>query len=361
MQTAHGRTRTNSPAATRATSAGGGAQRIAAFASPLLICLVLSSACFAADFLALTLDGVPVDFHEGDVGAAREAARAVAFSAERLQRDVALTLDPMPAVVLARGRPEYDALCGEKMPDWSIAAALTERNRIVIDAGRAVPATAADANLTVFHEVVHLALARLERNRKDRLPRWLHEGVATWLSGTRHLRGDRSDFDLAAAHDSLLPLSELTDSFPVRANQADLAYVQSEAFVAHLVNSHGIESLRLLFRSYGEGGSFDDAFRAAFGMTVSGAETEWRSSLSRSYGWFSTVVGTLSFWGAMALLTLGVYLIVARRARKQQEEWDREDSEWRVVPDEPDPDEEPDDEEDQPWEDDEDDHAWRRR
>lgn len=311
--------------------------------------------------LSLTIEGARVEFHEGDVGPARDAARAVAYSAERLRTDLGIALSPMPSVALARGRGEFDTFCGQKMPDWSIAAALPEANRLVIDAGKVTPATASDANLTVFHEVVHLVLARLERGRKDRLPRWFHEGVATWLSGTRHLRGDQPVFDLAAAHGALIPLANLTDGFPARPSEAEMAYQESEAFIAHLVHLRGTPASRAFFDLYGEGTSFDDAFRSAFGMTVSGAETEWRESLSKHYNWLSTVLGALTFWGAMALLTLLVYLVVAQRARKQREEWEREETEWQVVPDEPDPDEEPDEDDEPRYEEEDDDRTWRTR
>jgi hypothetical protein len=329
---------------------------------PLALVALLAAGARAEDPLfELSFDGVRAQFHEGDVCVAREAARAVLFASDRIRRDLGLTLTPPPSLVLARGRAEFNALCDRKMPEWSIAAALPERNRIVLDAGKVQVATAAAAPLTVFHEVVHLALAQTERDRKDRLPQWFHEGLATWLSGARHLRGDQPAFDLAAAHDTLLPFSELRDRFPERPADAEVAYQQSEAFVAHLVNLRGVESLRLFFQLYGEGKSFDESFRGAFGMSPSGAETEWRAGLSRTYNWLATVLGVLSFWGLMALATLAVFLIVWRRSRKQQEEWEREETEWSVLPEEDaDAEEEEVEEEDEPWEED-DDRPWRER
>lgn len=315
----------------------------------LPLAAALLAPCLAAappDFLRLTLDGVPVEFHEGDAGPARDSARALAWAAERLQRDTGLLLTPQPTLALARGREEFDLLCGRAMPPWSVAAALPRSNRIILDAGKAPPASP-EARALLFHEAVHLALARLETGRADRLPLWLHEGLATWLSGARHLHGPRTDFDLAAAHNTLIPLERLRDTFPERSSEADMAYAQSEAFVAHLVNRSGVEALRAFFRLYADGVPFDETFRAAFGRSLPEAESEWRDALAGRFKWLWATLGALTFWGFMALATVAVFFLVSWRARRQRRTWEREEEEWGIVAQEPEEEDDPDDGE--PW------------
>lgn len=315
------------------------------FCLPLAL-LVLAAASAYAQELTFTLDRVTVRYHSGDAALARQAAEAVGRAEEIVQAKLGIAFRRRVEAHLVRGREEFDRLCGQPMPEWALAAALPERGTVAVDAARVAAATANDLRLTIIHETVHLALAQAESGRADRLPRWFHEGAATWLSGTRHFGANRNGFDTAAMHGALLPLADLEDGFPADARQADLAYLQSEAFVTWLLDTRGPEALRWIMDRYRTGESFDAAFRGALGDSVGALEARWADSLKRSFPWLRVLARSLGFWGALAVATIIIFLVVRRRARFQRAQWEREEFEWSVVGEEEEADEDEEEETD---------------
>jgi hypothetical protein len=276
----------------------------------------------------------------------------VQYAAGRIARELGIPPAQPVRVALARGREEFNRLCGERMPDWALAAALPQKDTIVVDAPRATPATANDMDLAIFHEAVHLALARAEGKRADRLPRWFHEGVANWITGQRYLRADRGMFDDAAAHGALIPLDRISSTWPAAAAEADLAYLESEAFVAHIAAARSPEALRWILDRYRSGEDFEKAFSVALGVSRAEMEKRWAGSLRRRFPWLGTLARAITFWGALALCTVGVFLIVRWRAKRQQRRWEKEERAWSLVLGEEEPSESEKAEDEEPSEDD---------
>lgn len=284
--------------------------------------------------LSLRLRGVEVKYHRGDAGLARQAGLAAQQAAARIAAELGTPL-PMPVTVrLARGRREFLACSGGALPGWALAAALPGRGGIVVDAALVTPATANDLHLVIAHEMVHLALAQYERGRTERLPLWFHEGVATWLSGQRHVRTSRSVFTLAAVQGSLLQFDTLEQCFPEDRAEADLAYLQSEAFIAHIVRTRSPEALRWILDSYRQGESFDKAFQSALGVSRQETERRWAQRYRRRFPWLRILWEITTLFGVLAILTILTFLIVRGRARRQHRQWEQEEQMWTVVHDE---------------------------
>jgi hypothetical protein len=52
-----------------------------------------------------------------------------------------------------------------------------------------------------------------------------------------------------------------------------------------------------------------------------------------------TILGSITFWSAMAFTTVLVFLIVRSRNRRQREQWKEQEREWGLL--DPDDDDEP--------------------
>jgi len=289
-----------------------------------------------------SLSGVEVAYHPGDAGLARQAGLAVRQACIAITTELGISFVRPVTVFLVRGRAEFLESCGGRMPPWALAAALPDRGAMVVDAALVTPATANDMRLVIAHETVHLALAQDEEGRPDRLPRWFHEGVATWLSGTRHVRENRSAFTLAAAQGALLSFDDLERGFPRDRSEADLAYLQSEAFVAHIVGTRSPEALRWILDRYRAGESFNEAFRGALGMSRKTMEARWARSFRKRFPWLKVVWELTTLFGVLAVVTIFIFFIIRWRARRQHRQWKEEEEMWTVVDgdeEEPEPDE----------------------
>ena len=142
------------------------------------------------------------------------------------------------------------------------------------------PGDVADSRVAVViaHELTHLVFDTAVRNPYHFPPRWLNEGVATYLS-EGYTPPDRSSVEAAAASGRLMPLRALGGMFPTTAEGWYLAYAESVSAVDYLVREKGTEALVKLIRSYANGVTDDEAFTAAVGTDLAGFEAGWLAGL----------------------------------------------------------------------------------
>ncbi len=141
--------------------------------------------------------------------------------------------------------------------------------------------------IVIPHELVHLVFDTAVRNPYHFPPRWLNEGLATYLSQGYDV-SDRLTVESAAADGSIIPLEGLVGQFPTTRERFFLAYAESVAAVDYLIRTHGDDALVGLIRSYADGRTDDEAFRDALGVDMAGFGEAWLASLEatppRRYG-----------------------------------------------------------------------------
>ncbi len=318
----------------------------------LLGLVVLSGSPCGADEHGgtIVLGRVQVVYPRGAHSQAQGAAAAAQSAVETIRTRLGIDMTPRVDVVLVRGTDALREAAGGRQPEWAMAVAVSARRRIVVDATAVAAATPNDIHLVVLHEMTHLALGRIEQGRADPFPLWFHEGVAMWMSSAQLLSGDPYAFDRAVAAGRLLPFAGLERAFPEDPVRAQVAYLQSLAFVRHMVETNGRGALAAILGDYRAGASFDRAFESATGASPRAAERQWKRSLRAPFRRLRAVLRHVSLFTVLALVTLAAYFLIRRRAHRQRRRWDEEEHAWRLVPAEDEdaagPDEEDDDE---PW------------
>jgi len=298
-----------------------------------LACLVLILAVHrsAAEVSPSDRSAVHVFAEPRDAVLAKRAGRVVETALGELAAELGISPPKEVTVLLVHGHAALEAECGRRLPEWTIAIALADRDALAVDVARALSASPNDLRVTLRHEAVHLLLFRVERERPGDLPLWFHEGLAQYLSGSALFPGGRETFVRAAARGRLLPFDTLEDRFPDSSPAAVLAYLQSEAFVSHVVR-HGPEgALRRLIGDFREGASFGEAFSRAFGRRRERWEADWKAGLRRSLPWWRFAGHPTTLFIFMALLTVLVFVVVHLRARRQRMAWEREEREFTVL------------------------------
>ncbi len=185
------------------------------------------------------------------------------------------------------------------------------------------------------HEIVHVVIFRILGGHADALPLWANEGTAKVLSRDWDAI-DRTLIANAAAKEELIPLSELSRSFP-KDNKASLAYAESTSAILYFIKEYGEPALADLIHKTGETGSFEIALKRVTGLTPPQFEEKWITS----------VVGSRSLVRLMRFASLGASLLfvfaaiatyfgVKRRRRRvverfEQEEWESANRrDWEV-------------------------------
>jgi hypothetical protein len=222
-------------------------------------------------------DGVGVWWHEGDEGFARRtlaiAEEALADASDLLgtrrgdQVDVFVYGDAR-TFRAAMGPATRENVGGQAHPAIRTLFGLIEPSQAGSDW----------VDELVRHELAHLVFDDAVTGSLGYPPRWLNEGVAVYLA-RGHGPGDRAQVEAAARGGTLIPLAGLAGQFPTRPRRFSLAYAESVAAVAHLVDRHGEHALAAIVRAYAGGAGDDGAFREAVGMSVHDFEVEWLATL----------------------------------------------------------------------------------
>ncbi len=247
-------------------------------------------------------------FHLVFTPQAAGAARVLAGTIEALRDDVARQIGrDWPGVTELRlgfGREEYEglALPGGRPPGWAVALAYPDHDLVLIEAHSL---SQNDGQLTLRHELIHVALGQLGRG----WPRWFQEGLAMDLTQERRFRLTQfATLSRAVSHDRVFRFDDLASGFPRDADDVEIAYAQSAAFLEFLRDRHGTPAFGTLIDRVKGGDGFEKAFGVAFHSPLSIEERDFRAELPRRYPWWPLLLsgGTL-LWGASSFLLVAAW------------------------------------------------------
>lgn len=239
-------------------------------------------------------------------------------------------VDFRPKVVLIRERDKFKKIVGS---DIILAFAVPDRNLIVLDTTR-VYTKPFTLETTLKHELCHLLLNR--NIDRERLPRWLDEGVCQWASGgIAELMSNDEGRALAKAtiSDRLIDMREL-ERFPMDEKSLILAYEESKSFVEYIVSEYGKERMLNVLGNLKEGHSINESIQKSLSISLFELEKNWHAYLKRKHTWFSYLSNNLytMLFVLAALVTIYgfIRLMKKKRAYKdEEEEEDRVDSDMR--------------------------------
>ena len=128
--------------------------------------------------------------------------------------------------------------------------------------------------IVIPHELTHLVFDTASRNPYHFPPHWLNEGLAVYVS-QGYDQSDRSIVRGAAADGSLIPLDGLIGQFPTTADRFRQGYAESVSAVDYIVRTYQTDALVALIRSYADGRTDDEAFKAALGVDMTAFGDAW--------------------------------------------------------------------------------------
>ena len=217
------------------------------------------------------------------------------------------------------GDPEIAALDG-LAPPWAAGFILPHRRLGGIRVARADRYPYSDLASVLVHEATHMLLFD---GAGDRLPRWFGEGVATGLEREWGLR------DILVYSSSLLtgplpPLADLDAAFDGGDARARAAYAAAFDFLRATVSRHGRSVVADVVRQAASR-PFDEAWRAATGVSLRRSEADWRRGSLVLYRWIPALTGSGALWGAITLMALAAMTRLRARRRAVLERWEMEE------------------------------------
>jgi hypothetical protein len=139
------------------------------------------------------------------------------------------------------------------------------------------PNDLAYGSTVVPHELTHIVFEDVVGNPYHSPPRWLNEGLAVYLS-EGYGSSDRQLVSQAANNGTLAPLSALAGYFALDQARIYLSYAESVSAVDYMVRTYGQAAVQKLAQAYAAADTDDEAFHAAFGVTVADFDKAWMAS-----------------------------------------------------------------------------------
>jgi hypothetical protein len=188
---------------------------------------------------------------------------------------------------------------GGGAPEWGVAFAILEENRIVMQ-GRSADSRAGNPQVTLRHELTHLALHELAG---DGLPLWFHEGYASFAAG-EWARDQLLATNFILALRGVPHLATLDSMISGGSSRAEQGYALAHRAVSELAAKDPRGGLSLFFRYWSETHRMDAAIRRGYGITYARFEEDWRRTTRRRYG-------ALALFADVGFASLVLFVIIA--------------------------------------------------
>jgi len=193
-----------------------------------------------------------------------------------------------------------------------MAFAVPGNNLMVIDYSKMV-VDPFSTEATLKHELCHLLLH--SHIPEGRIPKWLDEGLAQWVSGgMAEIIPNRRNALLTEAviADRLISLKSLVEAFPRERDDLLLAYEESKSVVSYTIGRYGVESVRRVLEALKQGYEWEEAVAAGLSISFAELEGDWRLDLKKRLTWFTYLTDHLYD----ILFFLAALLMIAAFARR---------------------------------------------
>lgn len=255
------------------------------------------------------------------------------------------SLSYKPSVYLVSDLETFHQILSGKIPDWGAAAAIARKQMIVLK-------SPAHFNLgkslkeLLAHEYAHLAVAHKCGIREA--PRWIHEGVAMYISMEWGWSNNLA-MGQASVFGQFIPLADIELMNRFNQGKANVAYAESYLAVSKLLDWYGKDAVAILLKAIAEGKDYSEALYIATGSHEKEFEKDFKDYLQNRYNIASLFMDTIFFWLFLAFVLIVGAFLKFRKRRHYYKKWEEEEQLQSTDFDYGDPDNPEQTDDDEPW------------
>lgn len=287
----------------------------------LLIFILLSTGANGKEWHTIENKELTILYTPALKTAAEEMAAIYPGIKSELEKSLNLKVSFSPTIIIEDDHDRFLEMSGHPLV---VGFAVPERLLIVIDYTKMNKNPFSLTSITK-HELCHLLLHyHIDRNR---LPKWLDEGVAQWVSGglADIVMADHSRLDRAIATGRYIGIRNLEQRFPGEEEYLILAYEESKSIVEYIVRQYGTQSLLELLHSLRAGHNLKEAVMKSLAITFDELEKNWYSALEKNATWFLLFINHLYeflfFFAGIALFIAYIRILIRKRSLKEDDEY----------------------------------------
>lgn len=300
--------------------------------------IILSALFFGTDSagaqeVRITFRNFRIIYSPEDEGRAMTVLNILKEAVPRMEHFYGQKLGKPVSVFLPASHAGFRHLTGGRLPDWSGAVYLPARNAVVIKKPEWVSGQF-ELRKEFLHELSHVYFDAVFRGR--RVPLWVNEGLAEYLSGEKVGIPEGVILANALWAKKIIPLSHIDSLMTFSTTRARLAYLESYTAVLFLQNHYLTrEGAWQQFLRQVAARGLEDAIRRQTGMDFIDFELRWYRWLQKKYRWFVVFNLENFIWLALILVLVGALYALRYRNRKILSRWEREEQ-WEEPWNEPD-------------------------
>lgn len=292
--------------------------RARAFAAAIAWVVLAAATVFAADDRTRTLDPLPVTirYQPRHSRVADKVEQITREELPRLMAELGLpSLHPIEIVVTDDARA-YDASLTRQLPEWGVAFAILEEQRILVDVDRATRAYNS-LDEVVPHELSHLLVRQRVPNAQ--LPLWFAEGLAQWQAREWSLL-DGWQLMQNVWSGSAPRLEDIARQYPRHEEPAQEAYRVSYAAFTDLFIEPGFDKLPEFLGVVEARESFGVGFREYWGFSVADYAAYFQDDIEKRYRTKALAFQTGPLFGFAALVFVVVLIRQSFKRRRKYEQ-----------------------------------------
>jgi hypothetical protein len=286
----------------------------------MLIFIILSTGAQAKEWSTLENKGITILHGAALKIVAEQMAVIYPGIKSELEKSLNLEVNFSPTIILEDDHDRFLEMSGHPLV---VGFAVPERLLIVIDYTKMNKNPFSLASITK-HELCHLLLHYyIDR---DRLPKWLDEGIAQWVSGglADIVMADYSRLDRAIATGRYIRIRNLEDTFPGEEEYLILAYEESKSIVDYIVRQYGPRGVLELIYSLRAGHDINEAVLKSFSITFDELEENWYIALEKNATWFVLFINHLYeflfFFAGISLIIAYIRILIRKRSLREKED-----------------------------------------
>jgi len=279
------------------------------------------------DWQSLQTDEFEVYWYEGDTEFGQTILNTAYEGLARLRDQVSVpNPEKVTYYVYASAQEMQSTLQMSGQTTAWIAGHANPASSIILVSIPPGPAQSVEIKRQIPHELTHVMMYQKLGEKYNKLPNWLHEGLA---STTEIFPNPDYPLLLEKAYerDVLIPIADLCQSFPVDAANFQLAYAESTSFTWYLLGEFGNPGMENLIASYADGLGCDRGVEVALESSLATLERDWRRINFNESPLRSSAEGILPWlivFITMLLPSVGLFVGDTIKRRKKNEKLKKE-------------------------------------
>ncbi len=168
----------------------------------------------------------------------------------------------------------------------------------------------------VPHELMHILQYQVTGESYGNAPAWLLEGLATYSETYPNPDLDRT-LSQALQTKTIIDFDGLCETFPLQANEANIAYAQSRSFVQYLESTYGSNLFIDILSLSGTGLSCEQTMKQTTGIGLAKLTKNWLGFISPTTAEQQIPTSKFVLYFSISLLVIAVIILLIREASKK--------------------------------------------